>query len=922
MSSMDPDNGAELSGLSMLDLFRAEVETQAAVLSERLLGLEQNADPSEDLEFLMRAAHSVKGAARMVGVDQAAELAHAMEDYFTGIQNEGVEPASEHVDVLLRAVDLLVRISEVKGTDAPNWLAEHSAEIEESIGGVGALLGSGSQHGLSSTSVDERTPEPVEEVVGEEEVLGGLDELSLMDLFRTEVETHGAVLSDGLLALEGSPGSGAVGEGIDGLMRAAHSIKGAARMVGVEVAASLAHEMENYFVTVQQSQSQVDSAHVDVLLRGVDVLVQISKLPDGDAKTWFSRQQAMLEEVTASVAGLLRQRVPAPAGSSPDGGDSARESAQAGATRVGVEPDLADRRDRADGADRADRADRDRVVRVTAENLDRLMGLAGEALVGTRWLQPFANSLAKLKSAQGDLADLLEDLKSTSEENGSEEMREAVELTQRKLQDCRMVLADRLSELELFSRRSENLSDRLYHEVIDSRMRPFSDGVQGFPRMVRDLARSLGKQVQFIIEGRATRVDRDILAKLEAPLNHLIRNAIDHGIEAPEERVAHGKTAHGTIRLEAGHRAGMLSINLEDDGRGVDLERLREKVRDKNLADAEMIRQLSDSELIDFLFLPGFSTSTEVTEISGRGVGLDVVQSMVQEVGGVLRPSTEPGKGMVFQMQLPLTLSVTRTLLVEVSGETYAFPLGRIDRALRVDRAEVEVVEDRQYIRFNDQNIGLVAAQQILAVEGEARTQEELLVVVLSDRLDRYGLVVDRLLGERDLVVRPLDARLSKTKDISAVAFLDDNSPVLIVDVEDMVRSIDNLVSGGRLRKMAQTADPVGKQLRKRVLVVDDSITVREVERKLLETSGYEVEVAVDGMDGWNAVRSGSYDLVISDVDMPRMNGIDFVQQIKGDPQLQSLPVMIVSYKDREEDRLRGLEAGADYYLTKSSFLR
>ena len=477
-----------------------------------------------------------------------------------------------------------------------------------------------------------------------------------------------------------------------------------------------------------------------------------------------------------------------------------------------------------------------------------------------------------------------------------------------------------MNELELFSRRSENLSDRLYHEVIDSRMRPFADGVAGFPRMVRDLARSLGKRIHFVVEGRATRVDRDILAKLEAPLNHLIRNAIDHGIEAPDERLAAGKPAEGSILLEAGHRAGMLSITLEDDGRGVEIERLREKVRQKSLADEDMVGQMLETELLEFLFLPGFTTSDAVTEISGRGVGLDVVQSMVQDVGGVLRAQSRPGKGMSFHLQLPLTLSVTRTLLVEVEGDVYAFPLARIDRVLRVPQDEVEVIEDRQYVRFDERNIGLVPAHQILGLEGHGPPGEELLVVVLSDRMDRYGLVVDRLLGERDLVVRPLDPRLAKTKDVSAVAFLDDNSPVLIVDVEDVVRSIDNLVTGGRLRKMTRAAATATERQRKRVLVVDDSITVREVERKLLENNGYDVEVAVDGMDGWNAVRAGSYDLIITDVDMPRMNGIELVQSIKGDPQLQALPVMIVSYKDREEDRLRGLDAGANYYLTKSSF--
>ena len=235
-----------------------------------------------------------------------------------------------------------------------------------------------------------------------------------------------------------------------------------------------------------------------------------------------------------------------------------------------------------------------------------------------------------------------------------------------------------------------------------------------------------------------------------------------------------------------------------------------------------------------------------------------------------------------------------------------------------MSRDEIEIVGDHQYCRFEEHNIGLVPARQVLELEGFA-PEGDLSVVVVSDRLNRYGVVVDSFIEERDLVVRPLDTRLGKVPDISAAAFMEDGSPVLIIDVEDLVRSIANLISGGRLRKVGRAVKEEDG-VRKRILVVDDSITVREVERKLLENHGYHVEVAVDGMDGWNAVRSATYDLVVSDVDMPRMTGIELVNSIKQDPHLKSLPVMIVSYKDREEDRMAGLEAGANYYLTKSSF--
>ena len=475
--------------------------------------------------------------------------------------------------------------------------------------------------------------------------------------------------------------------------------------------------------------------------------------------------------------------------------------------------------------------------------------------------------------------------------------------------------------MDMYTSASENLSDRLYHEVIRVRMRPFADGIRGFPRMVRDLGRELGKKVRLQIVGESTEVDRDILDKLDAPLSHLLRNSLDHGIEYPEERLTAGKPEQGTLRLEAAHRSGILMITVSDDGRGIDLDEMRLKILEKKLANSEMIDKLTEPELMDFLFLPGFSTLGTVTELSGRGVGLDVVHSMAHEVGGVVRAASKVGKGLTFTMELPLTLSVIRTFLVKIAGEPYAFPLARIDRCLVISRENIETVEDREYFRLDDKNIALVNIHDVLELDKSSDQKDELYVIVVSDRLHAYGLAVDRFLGEYDLVVRPLDPRLGKVTDISSVAVMLDGSPVLIFDMEDLVRSIDSLLSGQhRLRKIGLMAQADDKKPPKQILVVDDSITVREMERKLLESKGYQVEVAVDGMDAWNMLRIAPYDMVISDIDMPRMNGFELITQIKQHDKLKSLPVMIVSYKNKEEDRLRGLEAGANYYLTKSSF--
>jgi two-component system sensor histidine kinase and response regulator WspE len=411
-----------------------------------------------------------------------------------------------------------------------------------------------------------------------------------------------------------------------------------------------------------------------------------------------------------------------------------------------------------------------------------------------------------------------------------------------------------------------------------------------------------------------------LLEKIKAPLNHLLRNAVDHGIESIDKRAESKKPQQATIKINATHGAGMLRITVKDDGAGIDLELLRSKLIDKRLVDKSMATDLIDTELLEFLFLPDFSTRDEVTEISGRGVGLDVVREMVRDLSGTVSVETASGKGTKFILQLPLTLSVISALLVNIADEPYAFPLLKVDRILRVPAEDIEIIDGRQFVHYGTENIGLVSCAQILGFDVPTIEREELTIVVISDRLDRYGVVVDEFIGQRQLSVQALDARLGKIPDVSSTALMEDGSPLFVLDVDDLVRSIDHIVQGGRVGNVYQAAQDKIESNRKRILVVDDSLTIREVERDLLESNGYHVDVAVDGMDGWNAVRTSEYDLVITDIDMPRMDGIELVDAIKRDLHLTSLPVMIVSYKDRSEDRQRGLEAGADYYLTKGSF--
>jgi two-component system sensor histidine kinase and response regulator WspE len=744
-----------------------------------------------------------------------------------------------------------------------------------------------------------------------------LSAFALIDLFRTEAESQTALLSEGLLALERGDRAPAT---LESLMRAAHSVKGAARIVGIDSAAAVAHVIEDYFVAAQRGQLTVAPHHIDVLLGSVDLLNQIAHLSPEEAGPWNAENQPVIAAFASRLKEIVAGNDPPPPGRAP--------AAQVVVVPAPSEPPAGPQSETAkppvDAQGAAAPTKPERVVRVTADSLTRLLGLAGETLVESRQFRPLIGALQQVKKEQDTLWESFRLLEQhlDKEQNGAQVvLHDLLGRAKERTGRCQVMLTDQIRELDDFAHRSEDLAGRLHHEIVASRMRPLADGVRGFPRMVRDLARQLGKDVHFEILGEDVGVDRDVLEKLEAPLNHLIRNALDHGLEMPEERAA-GKPATGQITLEACHRAGMLQLTLRDDGRGIDPEGIRSKVVERGLSSAAMAEQLTQAELLEFLFLPGFSTKQKVTELSGRGVGLDVVQNMVKALGGSVRVSSVPGSETSFTLRLPITRSVVRALLVQIGGEPYALPLHRIERIEMVAANRIEWLEGRQYFTLDDQTIGLVEAAQILELPaGNVPGQTELAVVVIGDRGHFFGLITEKFLGERDLDVRPLDARLGKVQDLGGASVLEDGSPVLILDVEDLLGSIDGLLTGRRLKwHVGGQKEAAPPRAVRRILVVDDSITVRELERQMLQNHGYAVDIAVDGMDGWNTLRSGSYDLVVSDVDMPRMDGIELVKRIKQDPRLKAIPVVIVSYKDREEDRMRGLDAGANYYLTKSSF--
>jgi len=778
----------------------------------------------------------------------------------------------------------------------------------------------------------------------------GLEDFSLFDLFRLEAEEQVRVLQAELLQIESATATAA---SLQSLMRAAHSLKGAARIIGLDTIVHLTHAMEDRFVAAQAGNA-LNSADVDRMLTATDWLARLQSVPEAEIAAWLEANTAAIDAFAAGFAAnpanapVAVEPAPGEPAPAPDAPTANPDSASGGtgnkaakpegpapgknvaaavvaSPTSGGQPASAPSEQDDDifgqGSTRRslqDSAASERSVRIAAGRFDQILSLASETLVAARKLAAQSDVFERYQRAIARASRQLEDPAATPATRA---------MAEREIDRQSSSLAAHIAELDLIFRANERTSERLYRTVLAGRLRPFSEGITGVARLVRDTARDLGKSVRLEILGERTRVDRDILERLEAPISHLITNAIDHGIETPAERVAVSKTPEAHLRLNARHENGRLVITVSDNGRGIHREELRERILHRNLVTPETAAGLSDNELFEFLFLPGFSTREAVSTVSGRGVGLNVVQSTVQEAGGSVTVTSEPGAGTVFRLTLPVTRSVIKVIRLQVEGEFYAVPLFRIDRVAHLEPsitapaitvADVTIPAGNgqfadattpvQTIDFNGQTLPVVALGTLLGLTSKPLPSGSI-PMVLSGGI---AFAVDRLVDEIEVPVRRLDRRLGKVPGVSAASLDENGLPLLILDMEDLVQTA--------LGRSTTTAAVHSASLAPHVLAVDDSHTVREMERRLLVRAGYTVTTAQNGQEAWNLLRLNEYDLLVSDVDMPQMNGIELVVKVRKSPRLARMPIIILSYKDRDEDRRRGLDAGADRYLTKADF--
>ncbi|HOM80640.1 MAG TPA: hybrid sensor histidine kinase/response regulator [Armatimonadota bacterium] len=733
----------------------------------------------------------------------------------------------------------------------------------------------------------------------------GFDWTGYIQTAKTEIRERLQALNEGLLRLESEPGETAL---IDELFRHAHSIKGSAQMVGLDLVSRVAHGLEDALGAVRSGKLSVSPPLLDVSFQTLDLLERLLEDPPDQAA--LSQAEGLAEHLAAIGAGGPVSRydaaalMTADAGGEegvPDGPATPALPAEGETEWPEAREQAAPERPAATAAPAAAGRMAD-VMRVPIERVDHLLQLVGELASLEQQGRALAEALnahqAQLRRFRGSAG---------SPEAG---------LTGEQLEKLEQACA-RASRLVRTARRLVTAQAILGREIrdaaMDLRLLPVATLFERFPRPVRDLARAAGKEVRLVIEGEETRLDKRILDELYDPILHLLRNAVDHGIEPPAERVEAGKPEQGTILLRAMPRGRTVCIEVSDDGRGISIEKVRQAACDRALITPGEAAGLTEDQVLQLLFRPGFSTATQVTSVSGRGVGLDVVYSNVHDLKGVVRLENRPGEGATFSLEIPLTLATTRVLLLECGGVAYALPGALVQGVMEVDAAAARAACGQQVISWKGRTVPLWPLDAVLG-RSQRPPAGNRLAVLVTNAGSTVGLMVDRLLDEEEVVLKPVGALLESARLVTAGAVLGDGRIALLLDVDAVVKAASHVRAGATGTTESESAR------RYSILLADDALTTREVERAILEAAGYEVTAVADGQAAWEQLARRSFDLVVTDVEMPRMDGIALTQQITSDPRTARIPVIIISSLAKEEDRRRGLEAGAAAYIVKSAF--
>lgn len=694
---------------------------------------------------------------------------------------------------------------------------------------------------------------------------------ALMGTFLEELEGHVAALNRDLLAWEKATSTGRARELIASLLRTVHSVKGASRAVSLTLVETVCHRWEEVLTTVQGGRPATPEVY-ELGFAVADALDDARQRLLRKQSLMGSPLEAIVPRLVAAAHGPTSPLPPAPVAPSVP---TAPVPAPPPAAEPTVEGTAAEALP----------------VRVSAQKLDVLLSRSGELRVASLRLE---GRMEMIESLREELSALRSRLRGPEEAT-------VRRLETRMAQLTRELLSDRLTLTQAVGGLDE--------EVRRARTLPFAEACEGLERTVRDVARGTGKQARLVLEGGALELDRSLLQGLREPLLHLVRNAVAHGLETPEERRSAGKPEEGHVTLAARLSGGRVQVSVEDDGRGLDLDSIRARARAKGWEVPE-----DTAALARLIFQPGLSTAPRVTAVSGRGVGLDVVRSQVEALRGHVDVGFRPGAGTRFVMDVPLTLSTLRVLRVSAGGQHFALPVQSVERLLRLAPNEVRQVEGRQLWAAEKELVPLTSLATVLGLPAQPPRQRLATVVLTAGHL-RAALAMDEVVAEQEVLVRGLGPRVRRARHVSGVAVLPDGRMELLLQPASLVRAAE-----GRPTTASLFPVTAAQRKRPRILLAEDSPTTRALEQSLLEAAGFEVLACADGAEAWERLQRTGADAIVSDVEMPRMDGFALTEAVRASPRFSRLPVVLVTARDKPEDKARGLEVGASAYVVKSSF--
>ena len=733
----------------------------------------------------------------------------------------------------------------------------------------------------------------------------------LLATFAVEGKEHVNAISSALLELERTPAPERQVQIVEAVFREAHSLKGAARAVNMTEVEAICQSVESVFAAMKRREIGPAPALLDLLHQAVDGIERLLPYAGAAAPSDVVQTERLLKLLDRASSGA------------PPPDDRTAEPAST------IEGWLSERSASSDAV-RISTAKLDSLLLQAEELVPEKLSLAERAAkvrelraALSQWKTEWTRILPSLRAVQRQIhapSQRSDNGKTIAKDPGTR-LLEFLDWSNGAVRTAESQLEELTKSLDQDRRSLAGKVDNLLADMKKVLMLPFAWVLEIFPRLVRDLSRDRGKEVDLIVEGAELEIDKRVLEMIKDPLIHLVRNSIDHGIEKPEERLQNGKPARGTIKIAVSYKdSGQAEVRIADDGAGIDTQEILNSALKLGLVSPEEAGSLEDERVSSLVFESGVSTSPMITDLSGRGIGLAIVREKIASLNGFVRLETRPGAGTTFRLVLPLTLATFRGTLVRVSEHLFILPSVNIDRVDRVYAKEVKTVENKETVQLDGRAVALVHLGDILGLAGKNGAQaspDRISVVLLGPAEKRIAFAVDEVLQEQEVLVKTLGKQLARVRNIAGATILGTGRVVPILNASDLLKSA--LVASAVVGRPAHAAS-VTTARKKSLLVVEDSITARTLLKGILETAGYDVRTAVDGIDGFTQLRAGTFDVVVSDVDMPRMSGFDLTAKIRADKKLGEIPVVLVTALHSREDRERGMDVGANAYIVKSSF--